>query len=201
MSPRFRRPRGVAPTSINLDTSGTTLTCSATSPGGTASQSVHHQARRDGSDDHRLRSRRQPNSDGWNNSDVVVSFTCDDNLSGVAGCGPDQTLSRRRARDQSVDRLTADRLCGVNMTLRRQRSVTIDIDAKPRLATERDRRVHAPYGLRSTSAGTAVVLTEGHSVRALHVGGVDPNLGHSSSGSGMSRPDLLRCHEHLRAQR
>lgn len=29
-----------------------------------------------------------PNANGWNNSDVTVSFTCSDALSGVASCGP-----------------------------------------------------------------------------------------------------------------
>ena len=37
------------------------------------------------------------NAYGWNNTDVMVSFTCDDNLSGVASCGPDQTLSNEGA--------------------------------------------------------------------------------------------------------
>ncbi|HEX5571943.1 MAG TPA: hypothetical protein VFX31_11170, partial [Ktedonobacterales bacterium] len=34
-----------------------------------------------------------PNSSGWNNTNVVVHFTCADALSGVASCTPDQTLS------------------------------------------------------------------------------------------------------------
>jgi len=33
------------------------------------------------------------NGAGWNNTDVVVSFTCGDNLSGVASCGSSTTLS------------------------------------------------------------------------------------------------------------
>jgi hypothetical protein len=33
------------------------------------------------------------NSNGWNKTDVTVSFTCGDGLSSVASCGPDQTLS------------------------------------------------------------------------------------------------------------
>ena len=34
-----------------------------------------------------------PNSSGWNNTNVVVHFTCADALSGVASCTADQTLS------------------------------------------------------------------------------------------------------------
>jgi hypothetical protein len=33
-----------------------------------------------------------PNGAGWNNTDVDVTFDCDDGLSGIASCGPDQTL-------------------------------------------------------------------------------------------------------------
>ena len=35
----------------------------------------------------------EANAEGWNKTDVVVSFSCDDTLSGVASCAPDQTLS------------------------------------------------------------------------------------------------------------
>jgi hypothetical protein len=34
-----------------------------------------------------------PNANGWNKTNVDVSFTCGDSLSGIASCGPDQTLS------------------------------------------------------------------------------------------------------------
>lgn len=34
-----------------------------------------------------------PNSDGWNNEDVVVSFVCSDETSGIASCTPDITKS------------------------------------------------------------------------------------------------------------
>lgn len=34
-----------------------------------------------------------PNSAGWNNTNVLVHFSCDDALSGVSNCTPDQTVS------------------------------------------------------------------------------------------------------------
>jgi hypothetical protein len=37
------------------------------------------------------------NAAGWNNIDVSVSFKCDDNLSGVASCGPAQTVAAEGA--------------------------------------------------------------------------------------------------------
>ena len=43
----------------------------------------------------------EPNSAGWNNSDVVVSFECIDALSGMASCSPPVTLTRE-GRDQVV---------------------------------------------------------------------------------------------------
>jgi hypothetical protein len=45
-----------------------------------------------------------PNSYGWNNSDVVVSFVCNDSLSGIAAIGgcPDPTTVSSEAENQSV---------------------------------------------------------------------------------------------------
>jgi len=34
-----------------------------------------------------------PNGNGWNNTNVSVNFMCGDGLSGIASCGPNQTLS------------------------------------------------------------------------------------------------------------
>jgi hypothetical protein len=83
---------GCDPTTINSDTAGTTLTCSATSAGGNSGQSVT--IMRDATPPTISGSAAPaPNGAGWNNSDVTVSFTCGDNLSGIASCGPNQTLS------------------------------------------------------------------------------------------------------------
>lgn len=43
-----------------------------------------------------------PNGNGWNNTDVDVSFTCNDNLSGVASCGPNQTLNGDGAGQSAI---------------------------------------------------------------------------------------------------
>jgi hypothetical protein len=48
-----------------------------------------------------------PNGAGWNNTNVTVSFVCDDALSGVASCPADVTLSSDGA-DQSVTRSATD---------------------------------------------------------------------------------------------
>jgi len=83
---------GCDPTTINADTGGTTLTCSATSAGGANSQSVT--IMRDATAPTISGSASPaPNGAGWNNTDVSVSFSCADNLSGIASCGPNQALS------------------------------------------------------------------------------------------------------------
>ncbi|MCC6455752.1 MAG: PxKF domain-containing protein [Caldilineaceae bacterium] len=87
---------GCDPTTINADTAGASLTCTATSAGGTASNSVS--IKRDATAP-TISGSASPaaNGAGWNNTDVNVSFTCGDNLSGVASCGPNQTLSSEGA--------------------------------------------------------------------------------------------------------
>ena len=83
---------GCGSTTIDGDTTGTTLACTATSAGGTSSQSVT--IKRDATKPtiNGVAS-PAPNGDGWNNTDVTVSFSCGDNLAGVASCGPDRTLT------------------------------------------------------------------------------------------------------------
>ena len=83
---------GCGPTMINADTAGQTLTCTATSAGGTSEQSVT--IKRDATAPTISGSASPaPNGAGWNNSDVAVTFTCNDNLSGVVSCGPNSTLT------------------------------------------------------------------------------------------------------------
>ena len=87
---------GCGPTTISSDTTGTTLTCTATSAGGTASQSVT--IKRDATAPSIGGSAAPaPNANGWNDEDVTVSFTCSDGTSGVATCSSPQTLSTEGA--------------------------------------------------------------------------------------------------------
>jgi hypothetical protein len=48
-----------------------------------------------------------PNRNGWNNTDVAVTFTCSDTASGVVTCDGDATLSREGDR-QSVGGISVD---------------------------------------------------------------------------------------------
>jgi len=84
------------PTTISDDTAGTTLTCQATSAGGTASQSVT--IKRDATPPTISGAASpDPNAAGWNKTDVTVSFNCSDGTSGIASCGPNQTLGSEGA--------------------------------------------------------------------------------------------------------
>ena len=97
---------GCEDTTIDSDTGGVTLICTASSAGGTSSQSVT--IKRDATAPTITGSRSpDPNANGWNNTDVTVSFTCDDNLSGVASCSGPVTLSDEGA-GQSVTGTAVD---------------------------------------------------------------------------------------------
>lgn len=79
---------GCDPTTILADNAGTTVTCSATSEGGTSSESVTIRIDATPPDIYGSAS-PAPNSAGWNNTDVTVSFTCHDDMSGVNYCEGD----------------------------------------------------------------------------------------------------------------
>ena len=62
------------------------------------------------------------NANGWNNTDVLVDYTCSDATSGVASCGPDETLSSEGANQSSTGNATdnagntaSDTVSGINI--------------------------------------------------------------------------------------
>jgi hypothetical protein len=74
---------GCGTTTISTDTTGQTLTCSATSAGGTASKSVT--IKRDATPPtFTATPSAAANTNGYNNSPVDVSYTCSDSTSGLA---------------------------------------------------------------------------------------------------------------------
>jgi hypothetical protein len=81
---------------VASDTAGETLTCSATSAGGTASRSVT--IKRDATPP-TIAAGASPsaNANGWSNTPVAVSFVCTDAMAGVASCPGQQTLSTQGA--------------------------------------------------------------------------------------------------------
>ncbi|HZM18571.1 MAG TPA: hypothetical protein VFB87_04070 [Gaiellaceae bacterium] len=106
-SPSSLVKTGCLDQSITTDQAETTYACSATSAGGGAgpvSVSLKRDATRP-----TIGGNASPaaNAAGWNNTSVSVSFLCDDNLSGLASCGPDGSLTAQGA-DQSVSGTAVD---------------------------------------------------------------------------------------------
>ena len=98
---------GCDPVTVNADTAGDTFTCSATSTGGTASQSVT--IKRDATAPTiSAAASSAPNANGWYNSDVTVPFTCNDNLSGVVSCPADETLNSEGSAVSSTAQTISD---------------------------------------------------------------------------------------------
>ena len=86
--------------SITSDTNGVTFTCSATSDGGSSSQSVT--LKRDATAPTiTLVDRTAANSNGWNNGDVTVNWSCSDATAGVVAASASQTVSSEGA-DQTA---------------------------------------------------------------------------------------------------
>lgn len=83
---------GCNTTTLTADTAGTTLTCTATSAGGTDAESVTIKIDQTVPS---INASRSPdaNEHGWNNTDVTVSFVCSDALSGIAFCTSPVTLT------------------------------------------------------------------------------------------------------------
>jgi hypothetical protein len=92
-SPNSLEKTGCVDQSITSDQAATTYSCAAQSAGGSAGP-VGVSIKRDATKP-TINGAASPaaNGAGWNNTNVAVSFACDDNLSGIASCGPDQTLS------------------------------------------------------------------------------------------------------------
>jgi CSLREA domain-containing protein len=86
---------------VTADTSGLTFTCQATSAGGSSSQSVT--VKRDASAPViTFDSRTAPNSNGWNNTNVSVNWTCSDALSGAASPSVSQNLTSEGANQSAT---------------------------------------------------------------------------------------------------
>ncbi len=81
---------------VATDTAGITFTCSATSGGGTSSERVT--VKRDATNPNVDPVSRAPaaNSNGWNNTDVTVDWSCSDATSGAVDPGVSRTFIPKR---------------------------------------------------------------------------------------------------------
>lgn len=91
---------------VTADTAGMTFTCTATSEGGSTTEQVT--VKRDATAPTLVGSRLPlANANGWNNTNVAVSFSCGDALSGVASCVGNSTQAAEGS-GQSVQGVATD---------------------------------------------------------------------------------------------
>jgi hypothetical protein len=81
---------GCDPTTLTAEATGTLLTCSATSAGGTASQSVTIKIDKTGPSANLAVTAGTAGANGWYTSDVTVSTTGSDSISGPVTCTANQ---------------------------------------------------------------------------------------------------------------
>jgi VCBS repeat protein len=117
---------GCGSTTISADTTGTTLTCSATSAGGTARQSVT--VKRDATPPTiSAAATTQPHAAGWYSGDVTVHFACNDSVSGVpaGACPLNQPLSTEGTAVSSTAQTVTDAAGNISSA---SNVVTVKID-------------------------------------------------------------------------
>jgi hypothetical protein len=100
---------GCGPTTLTTDTAGITLTCSATSLGGSSSQAVTVKLDQT-APTIVAAATTSPNGTGWYNANVTVHFTCADSLAGVpaGACPADQVLSTEGAAVSATAQTVTD---------------------------------------------------------------------------------------------
>ena len=137
--------------SVVTDTAGTAFTCVATSAGGTAERTVG--VKRDATPPVALATVSPPaNSNGWNNTDVTVSFSGTDSLpgSGIAECSPDIVFTLE-VLDQSASGSCSD-VAGNVSAVATATGINID-KTSPSVV------IQAPLNGASYAVGTAFTAT------------------------------------------
>jgi len=154
---------GCDETTISVDTTGTTLTCTATSAGGTSSNSVT--IKRDATKPTASASASPAsNANGWNNTDVTVTFSGTDVTSGIASCDTPVVLSSE-GTGQSASGSCADDAGNVSDPATAS-GIRID-KTKPMITGDRTPAPNA-FGWNNTDVTVSFTCTDGLS-------GVDTN--------------------------
>jgi len=148
------------------------FSCSAGSAGG-SSGPVDVAVKRDATKPTISGSRTpEANAFGWNDGEVVVSFSCADALSGLASCTADQTVGGE-GRDQSVVGTARDRAGNTDSAM--VGGINIDLTAPETPSVTTDRA--ADY-----AGGGGWYRNE---VTVTFAGAGDPELGNGDVGSGV----------------
>lgn len=118
--------------SVTTDTAGTTFTCSATSGGGSTSQSVI--VKRDATlpTITAAATTLPDGNNGWYRSNVVIHFTCSDTISGIANCPMDETLGAEGVSVSSTAQTVTDQAGNTSMP---SNTLIVSIDKTPPIIT------------------------------------------------------------------
>jgi hypothetical protein len=173
---------GCGTTSITTDTAGQTLTCTATSAGGTSSHSVtiKRDATKPTASASATANGGAYTSGTWTNKTVTVSFTGTDNMSGIAGCTAAAVLSSDGANQSALGTCT-DNAGNVS------NSVTftgINIDKTPPTLTGSRSPAANSYGWNNTDVTVSFTCTDG--LAGVATPPVSPQVV-STEGAGQSR--------------
>jgi hypothetical protein len=118
-----------------------------------------------------------PNAAGWNNTDVLVEFDCDDNLSGVVECPADVTVMAE-GQDQLIERTVYDN-AGNSATT----SVTVSLDKTAPTITGAASPVANGFGWNNTDVDVDFNCTDSLSGVASCLG--DTTLTEEGEGQGV----------------
>ena len=164
---------------ITTDTPGVSFTCTATSLGGTASESIT--VRRDGTPPVITFDSAEPppNGDGWNNTDVAVPFTVVDQLSGVETVEPASPLLFTLEGIRTLSVSATDAAGNI-----RSASATVRIDKTAPVINAN--RVPAPNASGWNNTDITVDFSCTDSRSGLAVGSPPPDVIVSAEGAGQS---------------
>jgi hypothetical protein len=139
---------------VTSDTASVTFTCSASSAGGTSSQSVT--IKRDTiAPTLSFAGRTAPNASGWNNGPVILNWTCSDDTSGATSTGTTQTISGEGANQSATATCTDN---AGNSASDTQTGINIDTTA-PTLAPAVSPNPIILGGSATVTSGAADVLS------------------------------------------
>lgn len=173
--------------SLTADTTNQTFTCSATSAGGTTSQSVT--VKRDSTAPIATASRLPlPNADGWNRTDVTVTFAGSDATSGVASCTSDEVLSAEGANQSSGEGKCRDNAGNVSAS-----AFIPDINIDKTAPAVSASAVPTPNGAGWNRSTVTVSFTATDGLSGVAISGCDMPVGLSNDGANQSATGS--CHD------